>query len=228
MGRVMHRGGSPGVRLLPSVLTIIMVVAITVLFWRLWSDDPSYPRKAEQRAGSSSPVRPSSGDSAMQETTGDQIERDAKTGARDDSGVVTKLHKNQEAGYSFRYPVRWKLETEQTVSRLTRPDRHFVISFGLGPTGGLPVAYDEFVALMDETYADVSVGKVDATHVKDSVGVVARGAATGSAGVRVRFLATVIERPHNERAIGALAATDRSSGKFPPAVLEILASFRPI
>jgi hypothetical protein len=103
-----------------------------------------------------------------------------------------------------------------------------VISFGLGPEGGLPVAYDQFVSLLGETYTDVAVDKVDATRVRDSVGVVLKGSATGSGGVRVRFLATILERPNGQRAIGALAASDVTSARFPPVVQEILASFQPI
>lgn len=185
----------------------------------------------EPPAGSSS-VQPSASDTGTDEapqSRADWKRREAKAHAGNKTYIfATKIHHNQVGEYSFRYPVEWKLRTQQTVSRLTGPDSRLVISFGLGPPGGLPIAYDEFMALLDESYSDVTVDNVDTTKVDDSLGVVIRGKATGSAGIRWRFLATVLERPNNQRAIGALAATDVDFGKFPPVVSEVLASFRPI
>jgi hypothetical protein len=233
VGRGVHwRGTSKlGPKLPITMLVVIGVVAATAIFLRLWSGDTGITRAPNEPGGNSSAAGPTFGDGIQERTAGGGGEaatsRRAGAGRRASSSAH-KLHKNLAAGYSFRYPADWDLETQQTVSKLTSPDRHFVISFGLGPKGGLPVAYDEFVALLDEAYTNLVVNKVNATHVGGSVGVVARGAATASEGVRIRFLATVIERPGNRRAIGALAATDMKSAKFPPTVREILSSLRPL
>jgi hypothetical protein len=215
----------PGIWLAPLVMLTMIVVATAVLI-RPGAADLIDPGGAHQGGGNSSTVRPSfSVGSRRAETLATTRGTDA---GNESFRFATKLQSNHAAGYSFRYPEDWQLDADRSVSKLTRPDRHFVISFGLGPKGGLPVAYDELVALLDETYANVVVGKVGATHVGGRVGVIVRGAASGSSGTRVRFLATVIERRKNQRAVGALAATDMSSAKFPKAVREILASLRPI
>jgi hypothetical protein len=220
-----RRNAGPGIWLAPLLLLTMIVVA-TAVFIRPRAADLIDPRGADQVGGNSSTVGPSFSIGSRRTET---IAPTRGTEARNESfRSATKLQRNHAAGYSFRYPEDWQLDADRSVSKVTRPDRHFVISFGLGPKGGLPVAYDELVALLDETYANVVVHKVGATHVGGRVGVIVRGAASGSSGRRVRFLATVIERPKNQRAVGALAATDMSSAKFPKAVREILASLRPI
>jgi hypothetical protein len=220
-----RRNAGPGIWLAPLLLLTMSVVATAVLM-RPRAADLIDPRGADQVGGNSSTVRPSFSIGSRRTETMAPIRG---TDARNESfRSGTKLQRNRAAGYSFRYPEDWQLDADRSVSKVTRPDRHFVISFGLGPKGGLPVAYDELVALLDETYANVVVHKVGATHVGDRVGVIVRGAASGSSGRRVSFLATVIERRKNQRAVGALAATDMSSAKFPKAVREILASLRPI
>jgi hypothetical protein len=228
----MYRTSSarPGIRALPVLLAITMVVALTAVVAQLWWGDTGAPSR-DNSARTSETTNQSPGDAsatAQSEGNADAPANGEGEAAGSEFQLATKLHENNAAGYSFRYPNRWKLRSEETVSKLTRPDRHFVISFGLGPQGGLPVAYDEFVALLDSTYGNVVVNKVNPTKVGDNVGVLVKGAATGSAGVRVRFLAAVISRPDDKRAIGALAATDTNTTKFPRAVREILDSLRPI
>jgi hypothetical protein len=215
------------------ILALAVVVVLVAVVSRLWggdANDAADGRGAIAEAGShknegGAPSR--SDDAGNAADQGHEWKKSSQADSDNSYRFATELHENKAAGYSFRYPDAWKLRTEQTVSRLTRPDRHFVVSFGLGPPGGLPVAYDEFVALLDDSYSNVVVGKVDATKTGGSVGVVVRGKATGGAGVRVRFIATVLERPNDQRAIGALAATDVDIGRFPPAIREVLASFRP-
>jgi hypothetical protein len=216
----------PGMRLLLWTLIAITVGAIAAVSVKLWTLSHSNPGEGDG-ASSTSAVSPSAtGDATAEEALGNNGAQ-ASNANVNDLRFVTEVYEN-DAGYSFRYPERWSVKSQGTASRLVRPDGHIVISFGLGPEGGLPVAYDEFVSLLGETYTDVVVDKVDATRVRDSVGVVLKGAATGSGGVRVRFLATIIERPDGQRAIGALAASDETFTRFPPAVREILASFKPI
>jgi hypothetical protein len=230
---VVRRSRSSGAAMrlvLLILITVGVVVTVTAAFLMLWSGGPNDVRVADQ-TGESSSNRASIGDNSTQETVGAESETrkpEAKGGAGDDFRFATELHENKAAGYSFRYPGHWELETQRRISILTSPNRRIVISFGLGPKGRVSDAYDEFVALVDETYTDVDIEMVDATHVADNVAVLARGAATTTAGIRVRFLVTVIERRENQRAIGALAATNVGSAKFPRAVREVLASFRPI
>jgi hypothetical protein len=236
-GGVIRRGSYPGLgaRQLPLlILAIAAVIVLVAVLSRVFRDeDNAAPDTsgaiAEGGANHDQGGAPTGSDTAGK--TSDQADESNKSSQGESENsyrFATELHENKSAGYSFRYPDAWKLRTQQTVSRLTSPDRHFVVSFGLGPPGGLPVAYDEFVALLDDGYSNVVVGKVDPTKIGGSVGVVVRGKATGSAGVRVRFLATVLERPNDQQAIGALAATDVDLGKFPRAVREVLASFSPI
>ena len=220
----------PGMRLLLWTLIAITVGAIAAVSVKLWTLSHSNPGEADESTSTSAVVSAESGDATADADPSNNGTQASNTDVneRDDFRFVTEIYENEGAGYSFRYPERWSVKSQGTASRLVRPDRHIVISFGLGPEGGLPVAYDEFVSLLGETYTDVVVDKVDATRVRDSVGVVLNGAATGTGGVRVRFLATIIERPDGQRAIGALAASDVTSDRFPPAVREILASFKPI
>lgn len=229
----MYRSSSarPGIRALPVLLAITMVVALTTVVAQLWWGDTGAPSGTDNSARTSETTKQSpQGASATAQSEGnaDATANGEGEAAGSEFQLASKLHENSAAGYSFRYPNRWKLRSEETVSKLIRPDRHFVISFGLGPQGGLPVAYDEFVALLDSTYGNVVVNKVNPTKVGDNVGVLVKGAATGSAGVRVHFLAAVISRPDDKRAIGALAATDTTTSKFPRVVREILESLRPI
>jgi hypothetical protein len=218
-----------GMRLLLWALIAITVGAIAAVSMKLWTLSRSNPGEADGTTSTSAVVGSQSGDATGEaDPSSNGTQESNATVERDDFRFVTRVYENQGAGYSFRYPDQWSLKQQGTASRLTRPDRHFVISFGLGPEGGLPVAYDQFVSLLGETYTDVVVDKVDATRVRDSVGVVLKGSATGSGGVRVRFLATILERPNGQRAIGAMAASDVTSARFPPVVQEILASFQPI
>jgi hypothetical protein len=209
-----------------------MVVAFAAVFSVLWTGDSADRPGVGEASGDYSTLRPSFDSDATEEASpNDSVNSapQADNKARKHSyRFTTKVHKHHVAGYSFRYPARWELRTQQSVTKLRRPDGHFVISFGLGPIGGLPVAYDELVALLDNTYADVAVSKVKATHVGGNVGIIAWGAATGKGGVRLRYLAAVVERPDGQRAIGALAATDSSAARFPRVVRDILESFRPI
>jgi hypothetical protein len=220
----------PGMRLLLVVLIAITVGIIAAVSMKLWTLSHSRPADADEATNTSAVARSETGDTTRDADSSNDGAQTSNTNVleRDDFRFVTEVYENQAAGYSFLYPERWSLKTRGTAARLSRPDGHFVISFGLGPEGGLPVAYDQFVSLLGETYTDVVVDKVGATRVRDSVGVVLKGAATGSGGVRVRFLATILERSDGQRAIGALAASDVSSTRFPPAVREILATFRPI
>jgi hypothetical protein len=223
----------PRARLLPLILVVIAIGTLAAASLMLWADSRSGSgdvRGAQGDTSGSVPV--SSRRVGASEPNKDPLELARPDGTADASDrsfrFATNLYENHVAGYSFRYPDQWDLQRKQTVSKLTRPDQHLIVSFGLGPKGGLPVAYDKFVSLLDDAYTNVTVDKVNATKIGDSVGVVIKGAATGSDGVRVRFVATVIERPGNRRAIGALAATDLSSVQFPPVVREILSSFQPL
>jgi hypothetical protein len=211
-------------RPLPVVLILIAVVlvALVAIFFRLWQGDDAGTSRATR--STTTQGSDATGDADASDESGSSGE-DSKNAAR--FQLATRVHRNNVAGYSFRYPKGWRLRTNSTVSRLTRPDRHFIISFGLGPPGGLPVAYDEFVALLDKTYTNVVVDKVNATKVGGNVGVIVKGRAAGSGGVQVRFLATVLQRPNNQRALGALAATD-TDAEFPAAVKEVLSSFKSI
>jgi hypothetical protein len=222
----MQRSANPlAAARLPVALALMMIAAVTVLLWKPWSKEAGLG--GVEGSGTPSTVEASTGDSSAENqggSTDDGTKGDRRGGFR----FATELHRNLAGGYMFRYPAEWELDKDQTVSRLMSPDGHVVVSFGLGPVGGLPVAYDEFVALLDDSYNDVAVRKVDATKVGGNVGVLLRGGATTSTGVRVHFLAVVIERKNEQRAIGALAATDFGAASFPPPVREILKSFRPL
>jgi hypothetical protein len=213
------------------LITVGLVVTVTAAFLMLWSGAPSDVRVTEQADRNSSPDSALFGEGSTQDSVGAKSEArrpETQAVAGDSFRFATKLHENHAADYSFRYPDGWELKRHRTISKLKSPGRRFAVSFGLGPRGRVSDAYDEFVALVAETYTDVAVEIVDATHVGDNVAVLARGAATTSAGMRVRFLVTLIERPRNQRAIGALAATNVETARFPRAVKEVLASFRPI
>lgn len=220
----------PGMRVLLWALIAITVGAIAAVSMKLWTLSHSGPGEAEGATRTSAVARSENADSTREANPSNDGAETSNTDVieRGDFRLVTEVYENEAAGYGFLYPEQWIIERQGTASSLTRPDGHFVISFGLGPEGGLPVAYDDFVSLLGETYTDVVVDQVDATRVRNSVGVVLKGAATGSGGVRVRFLATILERADGQRAIGALAASDVTLARFPPVVREILASFQPI
>jgi hypothetical protein len=206
-------------RALPLILAAVVVtVLLAVILRSVFDESAGGDARGEPRAESQNGAVESGGVTSKEKANSSQEE----------FRVATKAHRNPAGGYRFFYPPSWNLTREQSVSRVSRPDDHFIVTFGLGPVGGLPNAYDGFVALLDQSYNDVDVYKVDATKVQENVGVLVRGAATTTSGIRVRFKAAVIGGKNDNRAIGALAATDFDSGEFPRAVNEILESFRRI
>jgi hypothetical protein len=232
----MARGGAiqwggdtrPYVRLLLWALIAITVGAIAVFSIKLWTLSRSTGSRQDDTTSASAVAQSKTTDAGAEANAGTPASNRDAGGRNESFRFATERYENSAAGYSFRYPNQWRLIRQGTAVRLARPDGHFVVSFGLGPAGGLPVAYDRFVSLLGRTYSDVVVEEVDATRVRGSVGVVLEGSATGAGGVRVRFLATLLERPNGRPSIGALAASDVSSAAFPPAVREVLASFQPI
>ena len=69
-------------------------------------------------------------------------------------------HVNGSGGYVFAYPASWTVRETGTLTELSSTDERIAISFGLGPSGGIEPAYEDFVSLIDETYDEASVRMV--------------------------------------------------------------------
>jgi hypothetical protein len=110
---------------------------------------------------------------------------------------------------------------------LVGPGHDFVVSLGPGPQGGLPRAYDEFVALADRTYGNVRLDTIDADCVAGDLSVWVQGRGTNAAAKPFDFLAVIIERSSG----GTLGAFGAWNPKFPqarPLVRGVMESFHAI
>lgn len=137
-------------------------------------------------------------------------------------------HVNASGGYVFSYPPSWTVRETGTLTELSSADEQIAISFGLGPSGGIEPAYQDFVSLIDETYKGASVRLVRGDLVEDSLRVKVIGKATTQAGFPIWFTGRVIA-PRGAQTLATLAAGPleaRDTGE--KRTNEILDSFEPI
>jgi hypothetical protein len=134
-------------------------------------------------------------------------------------------HVNAAAGYSFLHPDSWRLEENGEVSTISSPDGRFVVSFALGPEGPLPVTYESFVDLLEESYRDVRLESHEAVDSPEGPSVLVGGSATSSSGAEVRWRALLLGADSGGPAIGAIAATG-STGPFDSRLTYLLKSVR--
>lgn len=137
-------------------------------------------------------------------------------------------HVNASGGYVFSYPPGWTVRETGTLTELLSADEQIAISFGLGPSGGIEPAYQDFVSLIDETYKGASVRLVRGDFVEDSLRVKVIGEATTQAGFPIWFTGRVIA-PRGEQTLATLAAGPlESRDTEAKRANEILDSFAPI
>jgi hypothetical protein len=139
--------------------------------------------------------------------------------------IATKRRTNLQGGYSFRYSPQWSVRQRAEITRVIGPGHGFVISFGPGPAGGLPVAFDDFSALVRDTYQNVRVNEVDVDCVGGYLSAEARGKGTNGRGTEFEFLAMVI-KPSPGQAVGAFGAWRPEVPRFRLAVTEVIGSFQ--
>lgn len=149
----------------------------------------------------------------------------AATKSKAPSQITTTRRANPQGGYSFRYAQNWNVRQRAEITRVIGPGRDFVISFGPGPTGGLPVAFDEFAALVRETYRNVRVSGVDVDCVGGYLSAAVRGKGTNVRGTDFEFLAKLI-KPSSGQAVGAFGAWRAGVRRLHVAVREVIDSFQ--
>ena len=137
-------------------------------------------------------------------------------------------HVNASGGYVFSYPASWRVRETGTLTKLSSADKRTAISFGLGPSGGIEPAYEDFVSLIDETYDRASVRLVRGDSVEGSLRLKLIGRATTEAGFPIWFSGRVIA-PRGEQTLATLAAGPlESRDTEAEQANEILDSFEPI
>ena len=149
----------------------------------------------------------------------------AATDSRAPSQITTKRRANPLGGYSFRHARDWNVRQRAQITRVIGPGHDFIISFGPGPAGGLPVAFDEFAALVRETYRDVRLNEVDVDCVRGNLSAAVRGTGTNALGTDFVFLARII-KPSPGRAVGAFGAWRPGVPRSHVAVREVIDSFQ--
>jgi hypothetical protein len=149
----------------------------------------------------------------------------AATKSKAPSQITTTRRTNPQGGYSFRYAHSWNVRQRAEITRVIGPGRDFVISFGPGPTGGLPIAFDEFAALVRETYRNVRVSGVDVDCVGGYLSAAARGRGTNVRGTDFEFLAKII-KPSSGQAVGAFGVWRAGVPRLHVAVREVIDSFQ--
>jgi hypothetical protein len=141
------------------------------------------------------------------------------------SQIATKRRRNLQGGYSFRYAPHWNVSQRAEITRVIGPGHGFVISFGPGPAGGLPAAFDDFAELVRDTYRNVRVNEVDVDCVGGYLSAEARGRGTNDRGAEFEFLAMII-KPSPGQAVGAFGAWRSQVPRFRLAVTEVIDSFQ--
>jgi hypothetical protein len=149
----------------------------------------------------------------------------AATESKAPSQITTKRRINPQGGYSFRYAQDWNVRQRAEITRVIGPGHDFVISFGPGPASGLPVAFDDFAALVRETYRNVRVNEVDVDCVGGYLSAVVRGRGTNARGTDFEFLARII-KPSPGQAVGAFGAWRPEVPRSHVAVREVIDSFQ--
>jgi hypothetical protein len=134
-------------------------------------------------------------------------------------------YRNEVGNYEFLAPQTWELRKHDSISKLVGPGHDFVVSLGPGPLGGLPRAYDEFVALADRTYGNVRLDKIDASCAAGDLSVWVQGRGTNAAAKPFDFLAVIIERPSGGT-LGAFGAWNPKVPRARPLVRGVMESFR--
>jgi predicted Zn-dependent protease len=141
--------------------------------------------------------------------------------------VQSERHTNATAGYSFLRPAGWEVVDSGTASELTSPDRDVIVSFGLGPEGGLREASAEFTASIEDAYDEVRLHEPRREEIAGREAIVAGGSAVNDADVAIRFLAITVGIDGEIYAISVFVADASDPVRVLPAVEDIVASFEP-
>jgi hypothetical protein len=137
--------------------------------------------------------------------------------------VATVRLENIRGGYSFRHSPDWRVEKSGQTTRVIGPDHDFVVSFGPGPSGGLPVAYDQFTEVLRDTYRGVQLHDNKVRCVRGGLAATARGEGVNSRGTDFNFLAVLI-KPSTGHTVGAFGAWRPKEQGMREAVEEVMAS----
>jgi hypothetical protein len=139
--------------------------------------------------------------------------------------VVSGRHTNAAAGYSFLQPAGWEVSDSGTFSELRAPDGDVIVSFGLGPEGGLREASDAFSSSIEGAYGEVELHQPQREEIAGHPAIVAGGSALNDAGIAVRFLAITIGIEGEVYAISVFVAEETDPVAVLPTVEDIVASF---
>jgi hypothetical protein len=114
---------------------------------------------------------------------------------------------SDEGAYTFDYPEGWKLQPDESITKVTSPDGDTVISIGPGP-GADPLASSERLATrLRDAYSNVTVTDKKVQSFGSNLGIVLQGTATNERGVKLAFEAAAIQSSR-----GGLAVTGFTAG----------------
>jgi hypothetical protein len=143
-----------------------------------------------------------------------------------ESRLATKDHANPRAGYSFRYPPRWRLQERGSLTRVTSPRKDASVSFGLGGKGNLRAASLRFVTELQETYRRLSLTGFQLTLMDREPAISFTGSGTSDAGVPLRFQAISVAGSERNYTLVVFVAADADPVRVVPPVEAILDSVR--
>ena len=149
-------------------------------------------------------------------------------GNQQDPAVPLQTRVNKKAGYSFGFPVGWKVVSEGSLSRITSPDRKVVISLGVAPAGSLAAASSEFLQLLRRDYNAVRFRDRDSVTINRARAARVTGNAVNQHDVAIRFTAVTLTRGGRNFTIAAFYDPDTKVGNVESFFDAIAASFRTI
>ena len=115
----------------------------------------------------------------------------------------------EDAGvpYAFDYPDDWRIENEDSVTKLLSPGNDIAIAIGPAPAGDVLSASDQLVDGVSDRYSDAVTESRELTRVGGNLGLTVAGTAVNEFGIKVRFSITTIEGTESENyAITSFAA----------------------
>jgi hypothetical protein len=140
-------------------------------------------------------------------------------------GPASESFFNRRAGYSFRYPPRWRVEPNVTATMVASPGRDAVITFGLGAAGTLDHAEATLVTEVQDSYQGTRLAAVEAQRIGGRTALSVSGTGINSGGIRIRFVAITVRGLSRNYSITVFTPADVRTSVL-PRIQEVVSSFR--
>ena len=137
----------------------------------------------------------------------------------------TERHVNEDAGYSFRYPERWSIHVDDTLSTLRSPDARTVLLVGVGPPGSIEVVSAEFTASLRKIYSRVHIERQRGAYFGDAPAVLVSGNLVNASGKHVRFISATLNRDPRNVQVAAYFDLRENETTIQRLITDILESF---